>query len=123
MSKIRIGVAGLGGISKRIHIPVLQSFPNVKIVAGAEKNESQRERVRGLFALPNVYETYQAMLEAMTGEPWFEGLFVWKYFSDPWDETQEVRTGFSPRGKEAEKILAHWFRKSWSTPEIDLWTD
>jgi predicted dehydrogenase len=64
MSKLRIGIAGLGGIAKRIHIPVIRSFPDIEIVAGAEKNDAQRERVRGLFDLPNVYPGYEAMIEA-----------------------------------------------------------
>ncbi|MCP4675256.1 MAG: hypothetical protein GY854_07070, partial [Deltaproteobacteria bacterium] len=63
-------------------------------------------------------ETYQAMaydavLEAMTRRWWFEGLFIWKYISDPYDETQEAPTGFSPRGKKAETTLSSWFERSW----------
>ncbi len=56
---------------------------------------------------------YQAMLEAMTPNPWFAGFFVWKYISDPFDETQETPTGFSPRGKRAEQVLQSWFSRSW----------
>ncbi|MCP4680528.1 MAG: hypothetical protein GY854_34600, partial [Deltaproteobacteria bacterium] len=44
---------------------------------------------------------------------WFEGLFIWKYISDPYDETQEAPTGFSPRGKKAETTLSSWFERSW----------
>lgn len=58
-------------------------------------------------------QAYQAVLSALTPEPWFEGLFIWKYFSDPDDETQEARTGFSPRGKIAESVLSAWFRCDW----------
>jgi hypothetical protein len=56
---------------------------------------------------------YQAWLETMADRPWFAGLFVWKYFSDPYDETQEARAGFSPHGKEAELVLVDWFRREW----------
>lgn len=58
-------------------------------------------------------EAFQAVLEAAADEWWFEGLFIWKYFSDPYDETQEVRTGFSPRGKTAQSVLEKWFELSW----------
>lgn len=56
---------------------------------------------------------YQAVFDALATRPWFEGLFIWKYFSDPYDETQEERTGFSPRAKLAETTIYEWFRKSW----------
>lgn len=61
---------------------------------------------------------YRAWLEATTGEPWFAGLFVWKYFSDPYDETQELPTGFSPRGKLAELELFEWFSSDWRLGRI-----
>jgi len=63
---------------------------------------------------------YEAVFEALAAEPWFEGLFVWKYFSDPWDETQEEAAGFSPRGKEAEHVLARWFTDPWESPSIRM---
>ncbi|MBW2277905.1 MAG: hypothetical protein JRF63_10455 [Deltaproteobacteria bacterium] len=61
---------------------------------------------------------YRAWLETMTDEPWFAGLFVWKYFSDPYDETQELPTGFTPHGKLAELELVEWFRRDWRLPSI-----
>lgn len=61
-------------------------------------------------------QAYRAWFEAMTPRPWFAGLFVWKYFSDPYDETQEAPTGFSPRGKLAELELVEWFRMEWPRP-------
>jgi len=61
---------------------------------------------------------YRAWLETMTDQPWFAGLFVWKYFSDPYDETQEQPTGFSPRGKLAELELVDWFRRDWGVPPL-----
>ena len=65
-------------------------------------------------------EAYQAVLEALAERPWFWGMFVWKYFSDPYDETQEAREGFSPRGKLAEGVLARWYRRSWDPSWLDL---
>ncbi len=56
---------------------------------------------------------YQAVFEVMVQRPWFEGLFIWKYFSDPFDETQEAKTGFSPREKQAEKVLSAWYFQRW----------
>jgi len=65
-------------------------------------------------------QAYQAVFEALAPRPWFLGLFVWKYFSDPYDETQEARAGFSPRGKLAERVLARWFERPWEPSWLDL---
>ena len=54
-------------------------------------------------------DAYQAVFEAVGHEPWFEGMFIWKYYSDPYDETQETITGFSPKNKLAEDVLVTWF--------------
>ena len=54
-------------------------------------------------------DAYQAIFEAIVDEPWFEGMFIWKYYSDPYDETQETITGFSPKNKLAEDVLVMWF--------------
>jgi hypothetical protein len=65
------------------------------------------------LAYDEVYqaEAYDAVFGAVIDEWWFAGLFIWKYFSDPWDDTQEAPTGFSPRGKLAEESLARWFAR------------
>ncbi|MDD5305795.1 MAG: hypothetical protein PHU25_00600 [Deltaproteobacteria bacterium] len=68
-------------------------------------------------------EAFEAVLEAFAPRPWFGGLFVWKYFSDPYDETQEPRTGFSPRGKRAEDVLSDWFRRGWGETGLDLFPE
>jgi hypothetical protein len=68
-------------------------------------------------------EAFEAVLEAFAPRPWFGGLFVWKYFSDPYDETQEPRTGFSPRGKLAEDVLSAWFRRDWDESALDLFSE
>jgi hypothetical protein len=63
---------------------------------------------------------YHAMFEVMSAKPWFEGLFIWKYISDPFDETQEAVAGFSPRNKRAEEVLFNWYTKCWDQRDIDL---
>jgi hypothetical protein len=66
---------------------------------------------------------YHAMFEVMSARPWFEGLFIWKYISDPYDETQEALTGFSPRNKRAEEVLFNWYTKCWDQTAIDLFVE
>ncbi len=57
---------------------------------------------------------YSAVFEVITKNPWFLGMFIWKYFSDPYDETQEDRAGFTPKYKLAEKVLSFWYNTDWS---------
>ncbi|NLN61579.1 MAG: hypothetical protein GX146_01690 [Myxococcales bacterium] len=56
---------------------------------------------------------YDAFFDAMRPRSWFSGLFIWKYFADPFDETQEALTGFTPRAKAAEAVLSRHF---WAPP-------
>lgn len=57
---------------------------------------------------------YTALLAPLFDEPWFAGLFVWRFYADPFDTSQEAEWGFSPKGKRAELAVrdafaAHWF--------------
>lgn len=49
---------------------------------------------------------YRALFECLGGRSWFDGVFIWRYYTDPgsvepWD--------YTPQGKEAEKILRSAF--------------
>ena len=51
---------------------------------------------------------YQAVLRAFEGQPGYQGLLFWKWFTD--DERGEPDP-YSPTGREAEQVLArHWGR-------------
>lgn len=52
---------------------------------------------------------YRALIEAFARRPWFGGAFVWRYYSNPMDSSQESAWGFSPRGREAERVLAELY--------------
>lgn len=56
---------------------------------------------------------YRAVLSAYSGPEWLAGLFVWRYYADPDDVTQEAAWGFSPRAKRAESELAEAFSWQW----------
>ena len=62
MEKLRIGILGLGGIAKRMHIPILKGFDDVHIMAGAEVNPTQADRVKNLFHIPRIYSRYDELL-------------------------------------------------------------
>jgi hypothetical protein len=56
-----------------------------------------------------------ALFELFVPEPWFVGLFVWRYYADLDDVSQEHGWGFSPHGKLAEGVLSRAFRWQWGS--------
>lgn len=55
-------------------------------------------------------ECYQMAMEAYWNEPWFSGMYWWKWFSDP-DDTGRNADPHSPHGRAAEKIIQQWYQK------------
>jgi hypothetical protein len=73
-------------------------------------------------------EAYAALIAPFLGARWFAGLFVWRFYADPDDVSQEAEWGFSPRGKLAELVLRDAFAARWaadgpSTVGADLGRD
>lgn len=64
MRKLKIGIVGLGRVASKTHIPVLKSLDNVEVVAGAEKNPERAQRVKSLFNLARVYDSYEDMFDS-----------------------------------------------------------
>jgi hypothetical protein len=61
---------------------------------------------------------YRSLLGPLLEEQDFAGLFVWRVYADPDDTSQEAPWGFSPRGKQAERVMrdafaAHWACDPW----------
>lgn len=54
-----------------------------------------------------------AMFEAFLPEEWFAGFFVWRYYANLDDVSQEAWWGFSPHGKECEPMLAATLHEVW----------
>jgi len=66
MKKLKIGIVGLGRVASKTHIPVLMSLDNVEIVAAAEKNPERGIRVKSLFGLDRVHNSYEEMYASNT---------------------------------------------------------
>jgi hypothetical protein len=60
-------------------------------------------------------DAYRALLAPLLGEPAVAGAFVWRYYADPDDMSQEAEWGFSPRGKLAELVLRDAFAAHWAS--------
>jgi hypothetical protein len=56
---------------------------------------------------------YAALLGAAASQPWLAGVFVWRYYADLDDVSQEARWGFSPYTKLAEHVLSNVFGVAW----------
>ena len=54
-----------------------------------------------------------AMFEAFLPHEWFAGFFVWRYYANIDDVSQEAIWGFSPHAKQAEVLLDRVFDVRW----------
>lgn len=59
-------------------------------------------------------EAYAALIAPFLDAKTFAGFFVWRYYADPDDVSQEAEWGFSPRGKLAELVLRDAFTARWA---------
>jgi len=54
-------------------------------------------------------ECYKIALETYWNEPWFAGMYWWKWFSNP-DDSGINADAHSPHGRKAGRILAQWYK-------------
>lgn len=55
-----------------------------------------------------------ALIGASVTQRWFAGFFVWRYYANLDDVSQEPGWGFSPHAKIAEQVLANVFLTPWA---------
>lgn len=53
---------------------------------------------------------FEALFQACWEEPWFGGVFVWKWHAEPGGR-RDVSRDFTPQGKPALEVIRHWFRR------------
>jgi len=61
VEKIRVGVIGVGQIGKQ-HLDNYQKIEGAEVVAIADVNEHEANRVAGLYGIPNVYTNFRDLL-------------------------------------------------------------
>jgi hypothetical protein len=59
-------------------------------------------------------DAYTAIIAPFLDARFCAGFFVWRYYADPDDVSQEAEWGFSPRGKLAELVLRDAFTAAWA---------
>ena len=67
-------------------------------------DESPSEDEQAETGLAEQAESYEALFRTFWHEPWFDGLFMWK-----WNVGVRDRDLYSPQGKPAETVLTEWF--------------
>lgn len=74
---IRIGVIGAGANTTSKHIPNLQAIEGVEVVAVCNRSRASGERVATQFAIPQVYESWPALI----GSPEIDAIVIgtWPY--------------------------------------------
>jgi hypothetical protein len=60
-------------------------------------------------------DAYAALIAPFLEAKTVAGFFVWRYYADPDDVSQEAEWGFSPRGKLAELALRDAFTARWAS--------
>jgi UDP-N-acetyl-2-amino-2-deoxyglucuronate dehydrogenase len=61
---MKIALVGTGTVSESHHIPILQSVPNVDLVAICDSNQKQLERVANKFRIPNKFTDVDSLLKS-----------------------------------------------------------
>jgi len=64
---------------------------------------------------------YRALAGSLLDDPDFAGFFVWRFYADPDDTSQEAPWGFSPRGKQAELVIRDAFAAPWASDPWWRW--
>jgi predicted dehydrogenase len=62
MKQVKVGIIGAGWWAAENHIPVLQSRPDVRVVAACRLGKSELSRLQDRFKIPFVTEDYRELL-------------------------------------------------------------
>ena len=112
IAALRIPVRRLAELSKRTGMPIVFTEMGYRSIQRAWYKPWQWEWGAGgrqdSVDLEAQAKCYQAVMAAFLGQPWFRGLFVWKYYAHP-DKGGPEDTSFTPHNKPAEAVLAAWF--------------
>src|ERR671914_1457449 len=61
---MKIALVGTGTISESIHIPILQSIPNIDLVAICDNNSKQLERIANKFRITKKFTDVDSLLKS-----------------------------------------------------------
>ncbi|MGB0678952.1 MAG: glycoside hydrolase family 113 [Polyangiales bacterium] len=73
----------------------------------------ERTKTQVIYDEAEQARAYAAIFEAFLPEPWFVGFFIWRYYANLDDVSQEPHWAYSPHGKLAEMLLAAACQARW----------
>jgi predicted dehydrogenase len=62
MAKLKIGVIGVGGIARGVHLPALRIIPEAELCAVCDLWAERAKEAAGTFGIPKTYVSYHEML-------------------------------------------------------------
>ncbi len=95
----------LGALSARHDRPLLFTEAGLQAVHGAAA-EPWNHTEGGAEDDALQARAYEALLSAFTGQPWFSGVYWWKWFTAAQGEGHDR---YSPAGRPAELVLRRWW--------------
>lgn len=63
MSKTRVGIIGLGGVSQVVHLPILSKLSNVEIAAVCDTDKNKLNAISEKYRISNSYLNYNELLQ------------------------------------------------------------
>lgn len=104
--EVRARLDELGALSAKHRRPVLFTEVGYRAAADALQHPHEwPERVRAARVDPRPQAMgYRAFISAIRDRPWADGIYWWKWFTDP-NTGEEGPAGFSPKGNSAEAVL------------------
>jgi hypothetical protein len=98
----------LSAIAHRWRKPIL--FTEIGYMANEGAGMGWQEYQFSKYDEKSQADCYRAALETYWNEPWFAGMYWWKWFSNP-DDAGRKADDHSPHGRPAEKVITEWYSK------------
>jgi hypothetical protein len=101
----------IAAVQRLANKPVILTEVGFKSINGTSVRPWEwPRRIEPAVNLGEQYRCYEAILEAFWKQPWFYGMYWWKWDSDL-DRGGSGDGDFTPRRKPAEQILSEWYKK------------
>ncbi|RMF69292.1 MAG: hypothetical protein D6743_02090 [Calditrichaeota bacterium] len=109
-------LAAIERVSRAVDKPVVFTEIGYRSSADAAIRPWEWPGYRGTVADSQELKTqancYEAFFQTFWQQPWCEGVYFWKWFPKLREGRGRAGRDFTPQGKPAEKVMAHWFGRS-----------
>lgn len=103
----------LGKFSKKYHKPILfTEYGYLSVDGSGGKTWELESKLKSLDYNPQAQANcLNALLECCSKRDFWQGGFVWKWYSDPKNMRHGLEKDHSPQGKPAEDVIRKWYAK------------